>query len=79
VSLISGWIADGAAVVLAVVAFNEASEAGRLVILALMGAVFGMPYLWPSPAMSLACFLGKIVLAVGFSIYIKWVNRPSRF
>lgn len=71
-SLIYGWIANLAAVILAVMAFNQARFKGQVAILVLMGAVFGFPGLWPSPTMSLVCFLAKIVIAIGCSIFVKW-------
>jgi hypothetical protein len=79
VSLIYGGIADVVVIVLAVVAFLEAQEKGRWVILVLTGAAFGLPSLWPSPTMSLVCFLGKIAIAMGCYIFLKWTNAPSRF
>ncbi len=77
-SLIYGWIANLVAIVLAVVAFTQAQDKGRLTILVLMGAAFGAPYLWPSPTVSLVGFLGKIVIAIGCYVYLKWTNAVGR-
>ena len=73
-SLIYGWVADLACIVLAVVVFIQAGEKGRIAIPVLMGAVYGVPRLWPSPTVALVCFLAKIILAIGCAIYVKWSN-----
>jgi hypothetical protein len=74
VSLVYGWVADILSIILAVVAFTQAQEKGRIAILVLMGSAFGIPHLWPSRTVALVCFLAKIAIAIGCSIYVKWAN-----
>ena len=73
-SIVYGAVANILSIVLAVVVFTQAGEKGRIAILALMICVFGVPYMWPSRTAALVCFLAKILIAIGFSIYIKWSN-----
>jgi hypothetical protein len=74
VSLIYGWVANLLSIIVAVVAFTQAQEKGRIAILVLMGSAFGIPYLWPSRTVALVCFLAKIFIAIGCYIYVKWSN-----
>jgi hypothetical protein len=74
VSIVYGAITDILSIILAVVAFTQAGEKGRIGILALMGCAFGIPYLWPSRTVALVCFLAKILIAIGCYIYVKWSN-----
>ncbi|MGD0783431.1 MAG: hypothetical protein ABSA30_11290 [Candidatus Aminicenantales bacterium] len=73
-SIVYGAIADILSVVLAVVAFTQAREKGRIAILVLMICAFGVPHLWPSRTAALVCFLAKILIAIGCYIYIRWSN-----
>jgi hypothetical protein len=74
VSIVYGAIADILSVVLAVVAFTQAREKGRIAILVLMICAFGVPHLWPSRTAALVCFLAKILIAIGCYMYIRWSN-----
>jgi len=74
VSIVYGAVANILSIVLAVVAFTQAGEKGRIAILALMGCAFGIPHLGPSRTVALVCFLAKILIAIGCYIYIKWSN-----
>lgn len=73
-SIVYGAITDILSIVLAVVAFTQAGEKGRIAILVLIGCAFGVPYLWPSRTVALVCFLAKILIAIGCYIYVKWSN-----
>jgi len=59
-------------IVIAVLAFLEAQEKGRVFLIASMSLTFLLPRIFPSRTMTILCFVGRIMIAVGCLIYLKW-------
>ncbi|MDD8025546.1 MAG: hypothetical protein PHI34_03450 [Acidobacteriota bacterium] len=73
-SLVYGLIGNLLAVWLAVAAVVQAGPKARIVIVTLMGASFLVPELAAGTTVSTACFLGRIVIAIGCYLYIRVIN-----
>ncbi|NIM91927.1 MAG: hypothetical protein GTO17_13390 [Candidatus Aminicenantes bacterium] len=67
-----GSIGNILALALAILAFSMAENKGRIIIATVMGSLFILPYLFSSAALSIICFVGRMVFGIGCLLYIKW-------
>jgi ABC-type spermidine/putrescine transport system permease subunit II len=68
-SLFFGIIGNVVAVALAAKAFYEAETRGRIIILALVGATFLAPRVFPG--ISLAAFIARLLVGMGCYFFLK--------
>jgi hypothetical protein len=59
-------------IVVAVMAFLEAQDKGRVFLIVSMSLTFLLPRIFPSITMTILCFVSRIMIAVGCLIYLKW-------
>ena len=72
-------IGVGIGVILGIWALVQAKTAGgRILIAALMIAVFFLPAVWRGPAGRLAQFIGWILFGIGCYLFIKLRDLPIR-
>lgn len=67
-----GEIGDIIAAVVSILAFWLAETKGRIIIATVMILLFVLPSLFPGNTLSLICFLGRMIFAVGCYLYVKW-------
>ena len=59
-------------IVVAVLAFLEAQDKGRVFLIVSMSLSFLLPQIFPSRTMTILCFVSRIMIAIGCLIYLKW-------
>lgn len=62
------------ALVLAVLAFNEAGNPGRIALVLLIGATFLVPKLVPGPTIPYLMLAARSVIGIGCYIFYRWRN-----
>lgn len=73
-----GSIGDIIAVAAAIFAFSMAENKGRIIIATVMISLFVLPHLFPSTALSIICFVARMVFGIGCLLYIKWQRTLFR-
>jgi hypothetical protein len=59
-------------VVIAAIAFLDAQIKGRVFLIVSMSLTFLLPQIFPSRTMTIFCFVGRIMIALGCLVYLKW-------
>jgi len=65
-------IGTGVALVLMAMAFHEAENRGRVIILSLAVLTFLLPALFPSSAIWLIFFIARILIGLGCYLYLRY-------
>ena len=61
-----------ATLVIAIMAFLEAQDKGRAFLIVSMSLSFLLPQIFPSRTMTILCYVGRVMIAVGCLVYLKW-------
>jgi len=67
-------IGNIAVLVIAVLAFNEAGNPGRIALVLIIGATFLVPKLAPGPTIPYLMLAARAAIGIGCYLFYRWSN-----
>jgi hypothetical protein len=77
--MINYWlIGNIVTVIIAVAAFLEAGIKGKIFLVLIFSVLVVLPHISTIEAMDNICFFGRIIVAIGCYVFIKWRGLPIK-